>query len=55
MQLKKKKDKPSPGQKCLPWDDWHAPIEEILEVTKKFVLVNALESKITSIQFSNSI
>lgn len=54
MRLKKAKDKTSPGQKHLPWDGWQAPNDEIQEVTKKFVLANALNPEIASIQFDNS-
>ena len=41
----------SPGQKRLPWDDWKAPIDEIHNIAKKFVLANCLNPEIASIQF----
>jgi putative transposase len=53
MRLKKKKDKTSPGQQKLPWDDWQAPVDEIQEIAKKFVLANALNPEIAGIQFDN--
>ena len=51
IRLKKKGDKTSPGQKRLPWDDWKAPIDEIHNIAKKFVLANCLNPEIASIQF----
>jgi putative transposase len=54
ISLKPKKNKTSPGQQRLPWDDWQAPSAEIYAVAKTFVLANALNPEIASMQFDNS-
>jgi len=45
--------KTSPGQTSL-WDEWTAPLEEIQEVAKKFVLANCLNPDTVSARFENS-
>jgi hypothetical protein len=49
--LKKKPRKTNPGQTRRPWDEWQAPFDEIHQIAKQFVLVNALNPEIASIQF----
>ncbi len=51
LKLRKKANKASPGQKHLPWDTWQAPIDEIHEVARKFVMANALNPEIAAMQF----
>jgi putative transposase len=36
------------------WDDWNAPMDEVLEVAKKFVLANCLNPDVVSARFENS-
>ncbi|NEQ47292.1 MAG: transposase [Leptolyngbya sp. SIOISBB] len=54
ISLKPKKDKTSPGQQRLPWDDWQAPSAEIYAVAKTFVLANALNPDVAGMQFDDS-
>ncbi len=53
LRLKMKAKKVSPGQKSL-WDEWNAPMDEVLKVAKEFVLANCLNPDIVSARFDNS-
>jgi putative transposase len=53
IRQKMKAKKASPGQKSL-WDEWNAPMDEVLEVAKQFVLANCLNPDIVSARFDNS-
>jgi putative transposase len=48
-----KAKKVSPGQKSL-WDNWNAPMDEIVKTAKKFVLANCLNPNIATAQFIDS-
>jgi putative transposase len=48
-----KAKKVSPGQKSL-WDEWNAPIDEVLTVAKELVLANCLNPDIVSVRFENT-
>jgi hypothetical protein len=37
------KNKSSPGQMKLPWDDWEVAEEEVIKVAEKFVIANCYD------------
>ncbi|MFQ4139441.1 transposase [Nodosilinea sp. PGN35] len=53
LRLKMKAKKVCPGQKSL-WDNWNAPMDEIVKTAKKFVLANCLNPDIAAAQFTDS-
>lgn len=53
LRQKMKAKKVSPGQKSL-WDDWQVPIDEVVEVAKKFVLANCFNPDIAGLQFTDT-
>lgn len=48
----KGKNKSSPGQMKLPWDNWEVADSEVREVAEKFVMANCYDQKIAA-QFFN--
>jgi putative transposase len=43
----------SPGQKSL-WENWNAPMDEAVEIAKKFVLANCFKPDIAALQFTDT-
>jgi putative transposase len=43
----------SPGQKSL-WENWNLPIDEMVEIAKKFVLANCFNPDIAALQFTDT-
>lgn len=44
--VKRNKNKSSPGQMKLPWDDWEVIDSEVIKVAEKFVMANCYDPKI---------
>ncbi len=44
----KGKNKASPGQMRLPWDDWEVADSEVREVAEQFVTANCYDPRIAS-------
>ncbi len=45
--------KVSPGQKSL-WQNWNLPVDEVQEISKKFVLANCFDPSIAALQFTDT-
>jgi putative transposase len=54
INLKPKKDRVSPGQQSLPWQNWQIPVDEIHHVAKQFILANCLNPDIAALQFTDT-
>jgi putative transposase len=55
MKVKSKgKNKSSPGQQRLPWDNWEAKNEEIEQVAEKFIFANCYNPQFVGSVLQNS-
>ncbi|WP_414622353.1 hypothetical protein [Calothrix sp. CCY 0018] len=50
----KRKNKTSPGQMRLPWDDWEVVDSEVSQVAEKFVMANCYDPKIAAQFFDDA-